>query len=148
MLFNLSKQRFYALLIILGSGFLLFRTIVMIFEGSLEFFVLWVAALLIFELLIDAGCLFSSVIWWISNKKSKSVLPLRLAAAVIIVHAVRVFIYVLGRLEPLYNFDVRPEFRALHHTRWSWESVYFAGIMSALSIIVLLIIWLIKNRKK
>jgi hypothetical protein len=145
---KLSKQRLYASLLILGSGFLFFRTIVMIYQGSLEIFVLWVAALLILELMIDAGCLFSSVIWWISNKKRKSILPLRLAAAVIIVHAVRVLIYVLGRLETLYNFDVRPEYRVVHHTRWSWEGVYFAGIMSGLSVIVLLIIWVIMKRAK
>ena len=71
-----------------------------------------------------------------------------MTAAVIIVHAVRVLIYVMGRVGPWINFDVRPEFRALHHTRWSWESVYFAGFMSALSVVVLLFILLMKRRLK
>ena len=126
----------------------MFRTLVMIYQGNLQIFVPWVAALLILEMLIDAVCFVSCVRWWISNDKRKSKFPLRMGAAVIIVHAVRVIIYVLGRTGPWINFDVRPEFRALHHTRWSWESVCFAGFMSALSVIVLLFIVLLKRHSK
>jgi hypothetical protein len=71
-----------------------------------------------------------------------------MTAAVIIVHAVRVLIYVMGRAGPWINFDVRPENRALHHTRWTWEGVYFAGSMSAFSVIVLLFIVLMKRHSK
>lgn len=149
MLFYKSKQRIYASLFILGIGFLLFRTITMISQGDLSIMVPWVSLLLITELLIDSFCVCSSVIWWLFNNKSKSILALRSCAAAIIVHAIRVFIFVMGRIGPWIDFDVKPEHRALHYTRWSWEGVYLAAILSTLSIIGLLVIWqLIKKTRR
>ena len=143
-----SRQRMLASLLILGSAFLLFRTIVMMSQGYLEIFVFWVALLLILEFLIDTGCLLSCAWWLVSEDRKASKLALRITAAVIIVHAVRVLIYVMGRAGPWINFDVRPEYRLLQHTRWSWERVYFAGILSALSLIILLLIWIYKRKRK
>ncbi len=145
---NISKQRVYASLLILGAGFLFSRTIMLIAQGSLSVFVLWVSILLIAESLIDLSCLLSSVSWWISNDKKKASKPLRFAAAVIIAHAVRVLIFVLGRVGPWIDFDVNLEYRALHYTRWSWGGVYFAAIMSVLSVFVLIVIWRLRRRAK
>jgi hypothetical protein len=117
-------------------------------QGSLNVFVLWVSILLIAELLIDLACLVSLIFWWISDDENRASTPLRLAAAVIIVHAVRVLIFVLGRVGPCIDFDVRPEHRALHHTRWSWAGVYFAAIMSVLSILGLIIVWRLRWRAR
>jgi len=110
--------------------------------------VLWVFILLIAELLIDVGCLLTSVNWWISNDESKSSIPLRFGAAAVLLHAVRVLIFVLGRIGPWINFDVRTEQRALHFTRWSWFGVYFAASMSVLSVIGVIIIWRLRRRIK
>jgi hypothetical protein len=143
--FNISRQRLYASLLILGAAFLFFRTIMLIAQGSLSVFVLWVAVLLIAESLIDLGCVVSSLSWWIRDDETRASVPLRFAAAVIIVHAVRVLIFVLGRIGPWVNCDVRPEYRALHDTRWTWFGVYFAAVMSALSIIVLIVIWRVRR---
>lgn len=148
MISNISKQRFYASLLILGSCILLFRTIKMVADGSLGVLVWWVSVLLVTELLLDAGCLFSSISWWKSNDATKARTPLRFAASVVILHFVRVYIFVLGRVGPWLDFDVRPEHRALHATRWSWGGVYFAAIISFLSVIGLLIIWLLRRRAK
>jgi hypothetical protein len=143
-----SKQRIYASLLILGASILLFRTIVMLFQGVFDILVLWVFLLLIAELLIDAGCILTSAGWWIANNAKKASVPLRFGAAAAILHAVRVFIFVLGRIGPWINFDVRPAQRALHHTRWTWNEVYFAAIMSVLGIIGVIIIWRIRRQAK
>jgi hypothetical protein len=116
-------------------------------QGALEVYVLWVSVLLIAEMLLDAACLLSSIRWWITNDKNKDRIPLRLCAAVVILHAVRVLIFVLGRTGPWIDFDVRPVHRALHATRWSWAGVYFAAIMSFLSVIAVLIIWTFRRRR-
>ena len=145
---NVSKQRLYASLLILGACILLYRTITMISQGSLGVLVLWVSALLIAELALDAGCLFTSIKWWIANRENKASLPLRFGAAAATLHAVRVLIFVTGRVGPWTNFDVRPEHRALHATRWSWGWVYFAAIMSVLGVIGVVIIWQLRRRAK
>jgi hypothetical protein len=146
MIFNLSKQRLYASLLILGACILLFRTITMLAQGALDVLVLWVSVLLIAELLIDAGCLISSIKWWITQDKANDRIPLRFGAAAALLHAVRVLIFVLGRVGPWVNFDVRPEQRALHSARWSWGGVYFAAIMSVLGVIGVFIIWTLRRR--
>ena len=145
---NIAKQRLYATIFILGAAFLTFRTIMLIAQGNLSVFFFWVSILLIAELFIDLGCVLSSITWWISNDKNKASIPLKFAAAVIIVHAVRVLIFVIGRVGPWINFDVRPEYRTLHDARWSWFGVYFAAVMSFLSIIVLIVIWRLRRCAK
>ena len=88
----------------------------------------------------------SSVFWWISNNEAKASIPLRLGATAAILHAVRVLIFVLGRFGPWIDFDVRPEHRALHYTRWSWPGVYFAAILTVLGVIGVLVIWTLRRR--
>lgn len=145
---NVSKQRFYASLLILGACILLFRTIMMLSQGALGMLVLWVSVLLFAELLVDAGCLLSSVRWWAANDKAYDRLPLRLGAGAAVLHAVRVLIFVLGRVGPWIDFDVRPEQRVLHSARWSWSGLYFAAIMSVLGVIGVIIIWTLRRRAK
>jgi hypothetical protein len=120
----------------------------MISQGNLSIFVVWVSALLIAELLLDAGCLVSSIRWWIKNDKNYDRTPLRFGAAAAIFHAFRVLVFVVGRLGPWIDFDVKPAHRALHSTRWTYEGVYFAAIMSVLGLIGVLIIWIFRRRAK
>ena len=142
------KQRFYASLIFLGAGFLFFRTLSLLSEGVLGIYVLWVSILLFAEMAVDAACMITSIPWWIANNKKKDSIPLTLAAALTLLHAVRVIIFVLGRTGPWLNFDIRPEQRAMHYTRWAWGEVYFAGILSFLSVIVVFVIWSLRRRAK
>jgi len=118
----------------------------MVVQGSLEILVLWVSLLLLAELLIDLGCAVFSIVWWIHNDASKDKIPLRLGAAAALLHAFRVLIFVAGRFGPWVNFDVRPEHQALHYTRWNMGEVYFAGIMSILGVIGVIVIWQYRRR--
>jgi hypothetical protein len=146
--FSSSNQRLYALLFILGACTLLSRTVIMLVQGSLGVLVLWVSILLFAEMLLDAGWLYSAIGWFIANDENESHVPLRLAAAGIILHAIRVYIFVLGRIGPWIDFDVRPEQRAMHHTRWTWGGVYFAFIMATLGVVGVIIIWMIRRRAR
>jgi len=146
----MTKQRIYALLLILGSSFLLYRTIALLFDGILMWATWWVSVLLFVEFLFDLGCVVGSTWWFITNDPSKDNLPLRLGTAVAFFHAFRVLIFALGRTGPWINFDVKPEFYAFYSERWNWGEVYFASVMSILGIIGVIIIWRIRvhNRKK
>jgi hypothetical protein len=143
-----SKQRLYASLLMLGACILLFRTIRMISQGALGVLVFTVAGLLVAELLVDALCLLSSLRWLLANDPAKARLPLRSGAAAALLHALRVLIFVLGRVGPWIDFDVRPEHRALHAGRWSWGWLYFAAVMSVLGVIGVLVIWSLRRRAK
>ena len=140
------KQRLYAGLLFFGACILLYRTITMLVQGNLGILVWWVSLLLVAEFLIDLGCASSSVAWWISNDARMDKIPLRLGAAAALLHAFRVLIFVIGRVGPWINFDVRPEHRALHYTRWEMGQVYSAAIMSILGIIGVVVIW--RNRRR
>ena len=145
---RIPRQRLYALLFMLGASILLFRTIrMMIVEQAFEILVPWVIALLLAEFLLDLGWFIASVNWFISNKRERARLPLRLCAAAVILHAFRVLIYVLGRTGPWLNFDVRPEYHESYTFEWFW--VYFAAILSILGLIGVVVIWqLIRYRSK
>jgi hypothetical protein len=142
----MSKQRLYAAFLILGACILLFRTIMMIYVGSLGVLVLWVSVLLVLEMLVDGGWLVSSIIWLISNDRTRAIVPLKLAATAIILHAIRVLIFVMGRVGPWINFDVRSEQRLLHYTRWTWSGVYFAAIMSVFGVLGVVVVWRLRRR--
>jgi len=145
----ISNQRIYALLMILGAGILLFRTLrMMLIEGAFEILLIWVIFLLLAEFLIDLACLLSSIGWFINNKLGKARLPLRLGAAAAFLHAIRVLVYVLGRTGPWVNFDVKPEYRDSYTFEWFW--VYFAATLAILGIVGVIVIWQIiqYNRKK
>jgi len=143
-----TPQRFYASLLALGACILLYRTITMTSQGSLNILALWVSILLMAEMLIDLGCLLSCIPWWISKDRAKSKLPLRLGAAAAIFHSLRVGVFVLGRVGPWVNFDVRPEHLEAHGNTWTWTGVYFAAIMSILGIIGVIVIWILIRRAK
>lgn len=145
---KITKQRLYALLLILGSAFLLYRTLHLVITGNLTLFIWWVSALLLMEMATDLASLAVSVWWYRTNDPGQDRLPLRLATAVVFLHAFRVLIFVLGRTGPWINFDVRPEFHATHGERWSWTWVWFAAIMSILGMATVLLIWLIRRRKR
>ncbi len=145
---TVSKQRIYASLLALGACILLYRTIMMLSQGALNTLVLWVSILLFAELLLDLSCLLSSIFWWIKNDKNKSRIPLRLGAVAALLHAVRVLIFVLGRVGPWIDFDVRPDQIEMQYTRWTWTGVYFAAILAVLGIIGVIIIWILIRRAK
>jgi len=144
----ISKQRLYALLLILGSSILIYRTLsMMLLENAFEILVWWVVFLLIAEFLIDLACFAASFRWYIKNAPEKGVLPLRLGAAAAILHAIRVLIYVLGRTGPWINFDVKPVHHATYTFEWVW--VYFAATLAILGVIAVIIIWqIIRQRRK
>jgi len=148
MKYIISKQRLYASLLILGACILLFRTVIMVFQGALGVLVLWVSVLLFCEMIIDFGCILTSISWWMTKDKNKAGLPLTFGAAAAVLHAIRVLIFVLGRTGPWINFDVQPEQRAIHDTRWTWGEVYFAATLSVLGIISVLVIWQLRKRAR
>lgn len=141
-----SRQRVYASLVAFGISILLFRTVVMLTDGSLAVLATWVSALLVVECALDMTTFLGSARWWITTAERHARLPLRAAAAAIILHAVRVFIFVLGRTGPWIDFDVRPEHRVFHSERWSWASVYFAAVLAALGVVGVLTIWRYRRR--
>jgi hypothetical protein len=132
----------------LGSCILLFRTIRMLSQGAIEVLVLWVSILLIAELLVDAACLVGSLRWLITSDADKAGTALRFGAAAALLHAFRVLIFVMGRVGPWINFDVRPEHRAQHAARWDWGWLYFAAIMSVLGVIGVIVIWRLRRRAR
>ena len=132
----------------LGASILLIRAIIMLSQGVREVLVLWVFILLIVELVVDSSCILASIPWWITNNKRRNRIPLRLGATAAILHASRVLIFVMGRIGPWYDFDVRPEQRAMHHTRWSWGWLYFAAVMAILGVIGVIVIWRLIQRSK
>jgi hypothetical protein len=143
---NWSRQRLYATLVFLGAGFLFFRTVRMMTQDALVWMVLWVAALLIAESLLDATILLGAARWWMTQAEDHACFPLRATAAAVFLHAVRVLVYALGRLGPWIDFDIRPEHRAVYSSRGSIGWVYFASIMSVLGILGVIIIW--RNRRR
>ena len=144
----IPRQRLYASLLILGACILIYSTIRLIIEGSLGILVPWVSVLIIAELLIDLTCLVWSIKWYKSNDESQASIPLRFGAAAAFLHAIRVLIFVIGRIGPWIDFDVRPDHRALHAARWSWGWLYFAAIMALLGVIGVIIIWIFRRRAK
>ena len=144
-----SSYRLYASLLALGACILLSRTITMLAQGALTTLVLWVFVLTIAEMLIDLSCLVSSVSWMTNKSRRKSrMIALRLGAAAAIVHALRVLIFVIGRVGPWIDFDVRPEQRAMHYTRWNMNQVYLAATLSVLGITCVIVIWALIRRAR
>jgi len=145
----MSRQRIYALFLVLGSAFLLYRTLAMIAGGYLTYQVWWAAASIVAEMIADAAWMLSAAWWFRINDKSWDTLPLRLGTVAILLHALRVLVFVMGRTGPWINFDVKPEYLYLYEeTVWFW--VWFAATMSFLSIVAVVIIWQIRvrNRRK
>ena len=130
-----KRQRLYALLIFLGSGILLFRTIMMLSQGYLHRLVWWAAVLLMLEFLLDTAALLGSIRWIIFGDRKQGRFPLRMLEAAIYLHWFRVLVYIVGRVGPWIDFDVHSEIRSIGPSEWSWFSVIFAGVMATLGVI-------------
>ncbi len=141
-----SRQRVYASLVGLGICILLLHTVVMLTDGSLMVLATWASALLVVECALDTTTFLGSVRWWVTNAERHARLPLRAAAAAITLHAIRVLVFVMGRIGPWIDFDVSPEHRALHTVRWTWAQLYFAAVLSALGVVGVLITWRYRRR--
>lgn len=143
---NTKRYRLYSALLALGASFLLARTVVMLSQGALMVFVPWASVLLLAELTLDAAALAGALRWWATGTGRNERLSLRLAVAVTLLHAVRVLVFVMGRTGPWVDFDVRPAQRAMHDERRSWPDVYLTGILSAASIVAVVVIWRLRKR--
>jgi hypothetical protein len=134
-----GQNRVAAVLLIGGISIVLARAAVLI-STSRTVLRRWVIDLAVVELLLDIATFATALRLLATNASRHRVLPSRLAAAAIILHALRVLVFVLGRLRPFKDFDVRPEQRAEHDSRWSWAQVVFAAVMSVLGVVGLLTI--------
>ncbi len=142
-----TKQRIYSLLMGIGSGVLLFRTIrLLFFENGLPSLAYWVIVLTVLEMIIDLICLIFSIKWLFSNSEMDKTISLRSGASAAILHAFRVLIYVLGRIGPWMNFDKKPGYHSSAAENFFW--VYFAAILSVSGIIGVIIIWIIRRKSK
>ena len=124
-----------------GAAFMLWRTIVLISAGTLGVYVPWVGGLLVVEAAVDSMTLGLAVLWLVTGRSSHQKMTLRATVAVVLVHALRVSIFVLGRTGPWIDFDIRPEERVRYAESWSWTGVVIAGGLAALSICALLAVW-------
>ena len=143
-----GRKRFFVSLLGIGAGFLVLRTLIMLYEGALDVLVSWVVALLFLEMVIDAVAMLICLHWAIAANRKDTDKVLWATSAVIIVHAVRVAIFVLGRTGPWIDFDIQPAARALHAARWTWGGVYFAGTMATISVIGLIIFLYVRNIRR
>jgi hypothetical protein len=143
-----TKERFYASLLVMGSAILLYLAIQMVADGSLMRLQWWVSMLLIMEMALDLGWMLVAMFWFRNGDPMKDRLPLRLATAAILLHAIRVLIFVLGRTGPRTNFDIRPEYLAIHPETPGRAMIWFASIMSALGVLGVIIIWRIRVHRR
>ena len=143
-----NQQKRYACLLGLGACILIYRTVAMIRGGALTILQSWVAGLLVLEFLVDVMTLCGCIQWFrIGDVTQATLLPLSFGACATFLHAFRVCIFVLGRLERFQNFDVRPEFHADHDKRWNWKQVYVASILSIFGILGVFLIRLYRRRR-
>lgn len=143
----MKKDNIYSSLLILGAGILLFRTIrLLTVENGWNRLAGWVIVLTFTEMAIDALCIIYSFRWQLKHSNPSRSISLRLGATAAIFHAFRVLIYVIGRVGPWYNFDLRSEFRSNRNADMFW--VYFAAILSVLGILGVIIIYLLIKRSK
>lgn len=136
---SLDQDRTQAVLVGGGISILLTRALILIMR-SRRVLRAWVTNLAAAELALDVATLGAAIRWWWTNSRGNRQVPLKLAAAATILHAGRVLVFILGRLRPFKDFDVRPEHRSEHDERWSWGQVYFAAAMSVLGVFGVLVI--------
>lgn len=142
----MNRTRLYAALLVLGAGILLYRTIALLTSGAWPVLMPWVIALDLVEMAIDVTVIVAAIRWGVSTRARHASLALRAGAAAAILHAVRVLVFVMGRVGPWKDFDVRPAERALHAARWTWGEVWFAGILSVLGVVGVIVIWWFRHR--
>ena len=93
--------------------------------------------LLVLELVVNAITLFAALWWTVKQNRGWKRIALGAVAGTVIVHAVRVAVFVLGRTGPRADFDIRSERRAEYAAEVSWFSVWFAAAMAVTSVVVL-----------
>ena len=143
----MNKKKVFPLLLTLGAVVLVFRTIrLLFFENGLHSLMLWVIILTFIEMIIDLSCIFFSLKWFFKNNGKDVIISLKLAASAAIFHAFRVLIYVLGRVGPWQDFDLKPELRANHTANMFW--VIFAAVLSISGVAGVFIIRFILKKKK
>lgn len=140
------RTRLPAAGVVAGSGFLLARTIVLMAGGALRLYSGWAAALLAIEFVVDAATVVAGGVWFVTRQAHHRTRALRAVAVMILVHAVRVMVFVLGRTGPWVDFDVRAQRRAEYATTWRWFDVWLAGTGATLSLIVLAVVWRRRRR--
>ena len=91
----MNRTRIYAILLILGSGFMFARTIWLVAGGILTTNTWWVTVLLFAEMIIDLGCIMSGIWWYRINDQARDRIPLRFGTWVVLLHASRVLVFVL-----------------------------------------------------
>lgn len=128
-------------LLFCGAGILLGRTIALLAGGARRALRPWVVALTWLEMATDATTMAGAVRWFRSGDPAHARLPMRAGAVATLLHAGRVAVFVLGRTGPWRDFDVRPEARRDHDERWTWAQVVFAGVMSVLGVIGMVLVW-------
>lgn len=124
-----------------GAGILLGRAIALLAGGAGRVLRPWVVALTWLEMATDATTMAGAVRWFRSGDPAHARLPMRAGAIATLLHAGRVAVFILGRTGPWHDFDVRPEARADHDERWTWAQVVFAGVMSVLGVIGVVLVW-------
>lgn len=140
---SVNKQRVIAGSLFLGACVLVFRAYSLLAGGARDVFVGWVYALLIAELFVDLLALVLLARWFVQCTVPARTLALRATALVIVLHAIRVGIFALGRIGPWTDFDVQPEARAAHADRWTWGDVWIASVLTVASVLIL--IWYLKT---
>ena len=141
-----NKERVYAALVALGIWILLGRTIAMMARGHLASNVWWVAGLLAAEFLVDLTVFLGGLRWWMSGRREHRRLPLRATVVAVVLHAIRVAVYALGRTGPWIDFDIRPAYRVVPAEPVAWGFVIFASVMAALSLAAVVVIWRLRRR--
>lgn len=124
-----------------GAGILLYRTIALLAGGARSVLKGWVVMLTVIEMMVDIVTIIGAARWWLSRSPRHAHLPLRAGATATLLHTARVLVFVLGRTGPWVDFDVRPEHRADHRERWTWPGVVFAGVMSVLGVVGVVVSW-------
>ncbi len=135
-------------LLLLGAGFLLYRTLALVAGGARRVLAPWVVGLTYLEMAIDAVTMTWAARWWRSRSPAHASPALRAGAGATLVHALRVAVFVVGRTGPWVDVDVREEERARHDERWTWAQVVFAGTMSVLGVIGVFVVWITRRRHR
>ena len=130
--------RLLAAFLTLGAAFLAWRALFLIGAGFAAQYVLWLVVLTGLELVLALVIFGLSLAWLATGSARWAGRTLRLTAAIILLHAVRVAVFALGRIGPWPDLDLRPEHRPMPPEAWSLFDVWFASVMAGLSLLVLL----------
>lgn len=135
-----ATSRAAAAFLTLGGAFLTYRAATLIGQGHAAQYVPWLEVLTYVELVLAAATTLAALGWLIRG--AAWVRPtLRLTAALVVLHAVRVAVFVLARTGPAVDFDIQSGYRPLPADAWTWAEVWIAGGLAALSLVVLVVVW-------